>query len=359
MPPMPASSAFTSSPRPTVSSPGSDLGSAGSGSGSSGTGAVSSGSAGSGSGSSGLGLAGSGSGAPGSGSAELASAAEILAFALHENFPVALKVLRQPWRADLLALYGFARLVDNLGDSYGGDRLAALQLAEQELELAYAGQASHEIFRNLQPAISRCGLDKLEFVKLIEANRLDQTKTRQASWSELMEYCELSANPVGRLVLQIFGQSTPANVAWSDSICSALQVIEHLQDVGEDYRAGRVYLPADELAQHGCLPEVLAADVGQAQTSPELAQVVLALAGRSREMLRAGEPLVRALKGQPRLAIAGFIAGGQAAVDAIEAAQGDVLSALRQPRKTRFARHFARLCWRGFRGRQPAVAASR
>ena len=344
MPPMPASSAFTSSPRPTVSSPGSDLGSAGSGSGSSGSASV--------------GL-GSGSGAPGSGSAELASAAEILAFAPHENFPVALKVLRQPWRADLLALYGFARLVDNLGDSYGGDRLAALQLAEQELDLAYAGQSSHDIFKNLQPVVSRCSLDKLEFVKLIEANRLDQTKTRQASWSELMEYCELSANPVGRLVLQIFGQSTPANVAWSDSICSALQVIEHLQDVGEDYRAGRVYLPADELAQHGCSPEVLAADVSQAQTSPELAQTVLQLAGHAREMLLAGEPLLQALKGQQRLAIAGFIAGGLAALDAIEAAQGDVLSTLRQPRKPRFARHFARLCWRGFRGPQPAVSAGR
>ena len=328
MPPMPASSASTSSPRPTVSSPGSGAGELGSGS-------------------------------PGPGSAELGSAAEILAFAPHENFPVALKVLRQPWRADLLALYGFARLVDNLGDSYSGDRLAALQLAEQELDLAYAGQASHEIFRNLQPAVTRCGLDKLEFVKLIEANRLDQTKTRYASWPELMEYCELSANPVGRLVLQIFGQATPANVALSDSICSALQVIEHLQDVGEDFLAGRVYLPADELAQHGCSPEALAADARQAQTSAELAQTVLALAGRSRAMLLAGEPLVRALKGQQRLAIAGFIAGGQAAVDAIEAAQGDVLSELRQPRKTRFARHFARLCWRGWRSRQPVASAGR
>ena len=270
---------------------------------------------------------------------------------------MSLKILRQPWRADLLALYGFARLVDNLGDNYEGDRLAALQLAEQELELAYAGQATHDIFRNLQPAIIRCGLDQQEFVKLIEANRLDQTKTSYANWSELMAYCELSANPVGRLVLQIFGQANPPNVAWSDSICSALQVIEHLQDVGEDFKADRIYLPADTLAQHGCSLAVLEADVRQAQTSATLAQVVLQLAGRAREMLQAGEPLVRALKGQPRLAIAGFIAGGLAALDAIEAAQGDVLSALRQPRKTRFARHFVRLCWRSFRSRKPTRAS--
>ncbi len=280
---------------------------------------------------------------------QLPSAEEILAFAPGENFPVALKVLHQPLRDDLMAVYGFARLVDNIGDNYKGDRLAALDLVDQELSQTYDSQPTHAIFQQLQPAIQRRKLSQAEFVKLIQANRLDQTKSHYANWPELMEYCELSANPVGRLVLQIFGSANARNIELSDAICSALQVAEHLQDVGEDFRAGRVYLPAEELASHNCSLARLEADVKQGLASPALKRVVCQLAVRARGMLASGAPLVGQLKGQQRLAIAGFVAGGHAALDAIEAADGEVLSALRKPRKSRLAQHFARLLWLSLR----------
>lgn len=288
----------------------------------------------------------------------LPTAQEILAHAPAENFPVALKVLRPQLRRDLMAIYGFARLVDNIGDNYPGgpaDRLAALDQLEHELDRTYATQparesaqrstqeSAHEIFQRLQPTIQQHDLPREEFAKLIDANRQDQTKSSYGDWPELMEYCRLSADPVGRLVLAIFGQATADNIALSDSICSALQVAEHLQDVGEDFAAGRTYLPADYLEQHGCAPADLEADVRRGRASTGLARVVCDLAGRAREMLRAGEPLVKALRGQHRLAIAGFVAGGHAALDAIRSAEGEVLSELRKPTKPAFLRHFSRL----------------
>ncbi len=276
----------------------------------------------------------------------LPTAQEILAHARAENFPVALKILRPPLRRDLMAIYGFARLVDNIGDNHPGgpaDRLAALDLLEHELARAYTSQPTHEIFRRLQPTIQRHDLPRDEFAKLIEANRQDQIKSSYGDWPELMEYCRLSADPVGRLVLGVFGQATADNIALSDSICSALQVAEHLQDVGEDFASGRTYLPAADLQRHGCSPADLEADVRLSRASTELARVVCELAERAREMLRAGEPLVKALRGQHRLAIAGFVAGGHAALDAIRSAEGEVLSQLRKPTKPAFLRHFSRL----------------
>jgi len=286
------------------------------------------------------------------------SAAEIAALAGAENFPVALKLLRQPLRDDLLRLYGFARLVDNIGDDHGNSvagRLAMLNQLEQELQQTYRGEPTTEIFQQLLPTVRRCDLSQAEFVKLIDANRLDQTKSRYATWSELMAYCELSANPVGRLVLEIFDSSSAENIVLSDAVCSALQVVEHLQDVGEDFAAGRIYLPADSLIRHGYAESDLAVDVSRARASSALRQVVCDLAKQARQQLVSGEPLVRALKGRRRLAIAGFIAGGHAALDAVEAAGGEVLSKLRQPRKPDFVRHFIRLLWRAATG-WPKVA---
>jgi len=295
---------------------------------------------------------------PPTGSPNLPSAEEISAFASAENFPVALKLLRQPLRDDLMRLYGFARLVDNIGDSQGNsadDKLTVLDQLEQELKQTYGGEPTAEIFQQLLPTVRRCDLPQAEFVKLIDANRLDQTKSRYASWSELMEYCELSANPVGRLVLEIFDRSGARNIELSDAICSSLQVVEHLQDVGEDFEAGRIYLPADALARHGYAESDLEADVSRALASSALRQVVCDLAMRARQQLVSGELLVKALKGQRRLAIAGFIAGGHAALDAIEAAGGEVLSKLRKPRRRNLLRHFTRLLWRAAMG-SPRVA---
>ena len=143
----------------------------------------------------------------------------------------------------MLAVYGFARLVDELGDSAPGDRLAALDWLEGELALAFDGTPEHPLMRRLALTVRECALPREPFARLIEANRVDQRVSRYETWEQLRGYCALSADPVGEIVLAIFGKATPARVALSDSICTALQLAEHCQDVAEDFAAGRVYLP--------------------------------------------------------------------------------------------------------------------
>lgn len=263
------------------------------------------------------------------------AAEAVRAQARDENFPVALRVLPRARRRDLAALYAFARLVDDIGDEAPGDRLAALDAVEAELAAAFAGRAQHPILRALEPTLRAHELPQEPFLDLIEANRRDQRVARVGTWEGLLEYCALSANPVGRLVLRVFDAATPERDALSDAICSALQVIEHCQDVAEDASRGRVYLPAEDLARFGCGESEL---VG-APASPALRRIVAFEIERARALLAQGEPLLRALRGWAWLAVAGFTAGGFAACDAIERAGFDVTSATRRASKR------ARLAW--------------
>lgn len=250
------------------------------------------------------------------------SAAEVMARAGGENFPVASFVLPRAARAHLLAIYGFARLVDELGDSVDGDRLAALDELEADLDAAFAGRARSPLLRALTPTLNACSLPREPFVRLIEANRADQRVHRYESFEQLRGYCELSANPVGELVLRVFGLASEARIARSDEICTALQLIEHCQDVREDHAAGRVYLPAEELRACGCSED----ELGAASASPALRAVIAIQMRRARGLLAAGLPLIGTLSGRPKLAVAGYAAGGLATIEAIEAASGDVLS---------------------------------
>jgi phytoene synthase len=244
----------------------------------------------------------------------------ILARAGGENFPVASRVLPAHVRADLLAIYGFARLADELGDSAPGDRLAALDWLQDELDRAFAGSAAHPLLVRLQHALRRRSLPREPFLRLIEANRTDQRVSRYETWEQLRAYCALSADPVGELVLHVLDAATPPLIALSDRICTALQLIEHCQDVAEDYAAGRIYLPAEDLRRFGCAPEMLApVDPAHAGPLPAPLRDVLEFeARRAGALLGEGRPLVRALSGRARVAVAAFLAGGRAALDAIE-----------------------------------------
>ena len=170
-----------------------------------------------------------------------------MARARFENFPVALRWLPAQLRRDLLALYGFARLADDLGDEVEGDRLACLDALERDLERAFEGTARHPLLRRLTPTLRAHSLPREPFRSLIEANRRDQKVHRYETFDALLGYCALSANPVGHLVLHVAGAATSENLELSDAICTALQIVEHLQDVAEDQAAGRVYLPAADL----------------------------------------------------------------------------------------------------------------
>ena len=248
-------------------------------------------------------------------------AATVMAQARHENFPVASLLLPRSVRSHLLAVYGFARLVDDAGDEAPGDRLALLDEIEADLGRVWGGRPHNPLIARLQPTVDACRLDIEPFRRLIEANRRDQVVHRYESFDDLLGYCALSANPVGELVLRIFGLATEERLRLSDNVCSALQLTEHWQDVAEDYAAGRIYVPAEDLARFG----VTEADLGLPTASDQLRALMAFEVRRARALLDAGAPLVRMLPRRPAFAVAGFLAGGRSALGAIARADYDVL----------------------------------
>jgi squalene synthase HpnC len=281
----------------------------------------------------------------------LPSDAEILGRAAGENFTVASRLLPVAWRRHLSAFYGYARLVDQLGDDYPGDRSAALDWVEAELAAALADPDRGDLHRLVAGAArSVIGLaaDPGPLHDLIEANRADQVTSAYETWDDLLGYCRLSANPVGRLVLAAFGASTPERVRLSDDVCSALQVAEHLQDVAEDARAGRVYLPGVDLRRFGVGDGELVRLAEAGAPAPAAVRALVAFeASRARRLLDRGAPLVGTMRGRARAATAGFVAGGYAALDAVAANGYDPFRGSSRPAAPRLAAHFAGLLRRG------------
>ncbi len=279
----------------------------------------------------------------------LPTASEVLGRAGGENFTVASRILGRRRREALLAIYGWARLVDEVGDSYRGDRLAALDRLDQQLGAALAGETAgvHPLVAAAAAQVARWGTGERELRGLLEANRQDQRVGTYSTFDELLGYCRLSANPVGRLVLLGFGVSTPERVAWSDAVCTALQLAEHWQDLAEDSRAGRCYLPEEDLRRFGL--EV--ADVHRAAADRRAPWPLRGLVSwevwRARQLLDQGAPLVGSLRGGDRVAVAGFVAGGRAALDAVAAVGYDPFPGAPAPARARLARHFAGLVANG------------
>jgi squalene synthase HpnC len=248
-----------------------------------------------------------------------------------ENFPVASWFLPRAERDHLLAIYGFARLADDIGDEAEGDRMALLDWLDAELDRAVMGEATHPLLRRLAATITQCELPLQPFRDLIEANRRDQVVHRYETFDALVDYCQLSAAPIGRLVLAVFGASSLACVALSDDVCVGLQVVEHLQDVAEDAARGRIYLPQIDLRAFDCTES----DLSSPQAGPRLRAVLRHEAGRARHLLGAAVPLARELPLRPRIAVCGFGAGGLAALDAMAGADYDVLGQRCRPRPLR------------------------
>jgi squalene synthase HpnC len=235
---------------------------------------------------------------------------------------VALRVLPRGMRADLRAVYAVVRTLDDLGDEAAGDRTARLQDFRADLAAVWStGRPRSPVLAGLVPTVQRRGLAPEPFELLVEANLRDQHVTRYGRFDDLLDYCALSAAPVGRLVLAVFGLQTPERVALSDRVCAGLQIVEHLQDVAEDRRRGRVYLPREDLAAHGVTETDLDAPVASAALRAVIAEEL----SRVTRLLAAGDPLVASLSGWARLAVAGYVAGGRAAVDGVQRIGHDVL----------------------------------
>jgi squalene synthase HpnC len=258
-----------------------------------------------------------------------ASASSVAARARTENFPVASLLFPRAVRPDLRAIYGFARLVDMLGDEVAGDRLAALDELEAELGATYEGEPRWEVMRALQPTIRRHGLPREPFLRLIEANRMDQRVSEYETWDDLKHYCRHSADPVGRLVLGVLGRTEPELVALSDDVCTGLQLVNFLQDVPRDLALGRVYLPAEDRRRFG-VTEL-------ARPNEPLRRLLEFEAERARGLLASGEELGRRLGGRVGRAVAVFGRGGVAALEALERAEWNIFDGRPRPSRARLA----------------------
>jgi squalene synthase HpnC len=258
-----------------------------------------------------------------------ASVSAVAARARTENFPIASLWFPRAVRPHLRTIYGFARLVDMLGDEYEGNRLAILDELERELEACYEGEPSWEVMRALQPTIRACDLPREPFLRLIEANRMDQRISQYATWADLKHYCVHSADPVGRLVLGVLGRGEPELVALSDDVCTGLQLVNFLQDVPRDLALGRIYLPTEDRASFG----VVKLD----EPSVPLKRLLWYEGERARGLLGSGEELGRRLGGRVGRAVAVFARGGLAALEALERADWDVFNGRPRPSRARLA----------------------
>lgn len=242
----------------------------------------------------------------------------------YENFPVASVLLPAPLRHPVSVIYRFARSADDFADE--GElpperRLALLDDYRQELRRMEAGAAAgQQLFAELGSVVRAYRLPLQLFHDLLDAFSQDVVKTRYENFAELMDYCRRSANPVGRLLLHLFGAAHGGNLTHSDAICSSLQLINFWQDVALDWRKGRVYLPQDELRRHG----VGEAQIAAGDTSGQWKTLMRFQTARARELMQAGAPLGRALPGRIGLEIRTIVQGGLRILEKIDKAEGDV-----------------------------------
>jgi squalene synthase HpnC len=276
------------------------------------------------------------------GQAEVPGVRRVMARRHGENFSVASAWIPGPERRLLLAVYTYARFCDELGD--GGHEHAAQLLDELEADVRGRRPARFAAVTEALDRMAAAGLPREPLLDLIAANRRDQHVARYETFADLLGYCRLSADPVGRLVLAAMGASTPANQALSDAICSGLQVVEHLQDVREDALRGRIYLPQADLAAAGVDEDELTA-TGPAR--PGLRSVIALEAERARALLVRGSALVGALRGWRRVAVAGYVGGGLTSLSALESAAWDVLGSHPRPGHAARAWATARIAVRG------------
>jgi squalene synthase HpnC len=245
-----------------------------------------------------------------------------------ENFPVASFLVPRELRPAVRAIYAFARTADDFADEpeHEGRRLALLEAWERMLRSAFEGRAEHPVFVALAQAVVRHRLAIRPFLDLLAAFRLDVTKTSYESWEELRDYCRLSADPVGRLMLHLFEKDDPDLLPLSDALCTGLQLANHWQDVREDRGRGRVYIPRQAMRRHG----VVESDLDAARSSRALGALMEELVGRARDSFGTARPLPRLTGGRLGWQLRLTWLGGMRILEKIEAAGGDVLA--RPPR---------------------------
>lgn len=240
----------------------------------------------------------------------------------YENFTLISWLVPRRMRSHLAALYAFCRTVDDIGDEAPGDRTVLLDRFEAELHAAYDARPCHPVIVALQHTIHIYNLPAEPFSRLIEANRIDQQRTRYETFAELLHYCEHSANPVGRLFLMLYGYRDEERFALSDATCTALQLTNFWQDIKRDFAMGRIYLPKEEMRRFGVNVE----DLERNRANDHVRQLLHFQATRTRDYFAAGLPLIDRVGGHLKVDIALFSRGGLAILDKIEQGGFDTLS---------------------------------
>ena len=242
----------------------------------------------------------------------------------YENFPVASILMPKRLRKPVAAIYHFARAADDIadeGDLSDGERLWQLDEFRAELARIAANETPlTPLFHNLAAEIRQHALPMQPFYDLLDAFSQDVVKKCYANFDELLDYCHRSANPVGTLLLHLYGEATPVNIAYSDAICTSLQLINFWQDVAKDYAIGRIYLPLDDLAQYG----VSEVQIAQGISDNNWRVLMKFEVERARTMMLQGAPLGTILTGRIGLEMRMIIAGGLRILDELEAADYDM-----------------------------------
>ncbi|HLP99046.1 MAG TPA: squalene synthase HpnC [Sideroxyarcus sp.] len=244
----------------------------------------------------------------------------------YENFPVASILMPRRLRKPVAAIYHFAREADDIadeGDLPDAERLQKLDDFRDELMHIAADETPLlPLFRHLAAEVREHDLPLQPFHDLLDAFSQDVVKKRYADYHELLDYCRRSANPVGNLLLHLYGEATPVNLAYSDAICSSLQLINFWQDVAKDWHIGRVYLPQDDLARFGVTEQQIAQGIADDHWRALMKFEV----DRARALMLQGAPLGSILTGRIGLEMRMIIAGGLRILDKLEAADYDMFN---------------------------------
>jgi squalene synthase HpnC len=244
---------------------------------------------------------------------------EQLAHSHYENFPVASWLLPRALRRPIAVIYAFARTADDFADEghyNGAQRLALLHGYEEKLNLLARGETSEDpVFIALADVITQHQLPLSLFHDLLSAFAQDVTKKRYTDFTQLLDYCRRSANPVGRLLLHLSGNASEENLQLSDKVCSALQLINFYQDLAQDFTENeRIYLPEEEMRRYGVGSEHFAVRSGE----QEMVELFRYQVARARGMMLEGKPLGKRLKGRFGLEIRLIIEGGLAIIERLE-----------------------------------------
>ncbi len=241
----------------------------------------------------------------------------------YENFHVVSLLLPRRLHQDFYNVYAFCRWADDLGDEIG-DPARSLELLawwREELARMYRGEARHPVFVALRETAERHRLPERPFADLIRAFVQDQTVTRYATVSDLLDYCRYSANPVGRLVLHLCGYSDPERQRLSDATCTGLQLANFWQDITVDWQKGRLYVPLEVLERHGASVD----DVAARRMTPEFRAVMVELVQLARRFFEEGLPLSRMVNRRLAVDLELFSRGGLKVLEKIEKQGYDVL----------------------------------